>query len=335
MTWTQHPSVFISGNTPCLKVFKYLKADPTLPKYLVDGKVVIKNRKPMTVDEYIRGADGMSEYRRSLASSIKPNDKWYVKFLKWLHSKMESKEIPPETFENTKDLLEKNVISTDIINASVKLKELIKTTMENGQVALSKRLENEHKNIINEIVLLKNNLLHYLTEDDVVNLLKKADFGIRIDFWNDYPELIPNDVLEAKKKADALCIFDNWCVMHYDPQGKALTQIQTEEWRRDPILFGMIIGSDRLYYVKDWKTEKDDLTIDKLCKILNIDKIRETRDYSGVVDAESILMSMDEAMFINSSFSVDNTAAPEITETEVPPRGAENESGETGEHQNV
>ena len=32
----------------------------------------------------------------------------------------------------------------------------------------------------------------------------------------------------------------------------------------DPILFGMVEGSDKLYYVADWITEEDDLTLAKV-----------------------------------------------------------------------
>jgi len=191
--------------------------------------------------------------------------------------------------------------------------------MKNGQTALANRLMNEHQNLLYESVLVKNGLFHYITEEDVINLLKMADFGIRIDFWNDYAEIAPDDVIEAKQKADALRIFDNWCVMHYDPTGESLKQMKTEEWTRDPILFGMILGSDRLYYVKDWTTSKDDLTIQKVCDILNIKSIREARDYgvdspySGVIqrvegnDSESM---MDEVVEPN------NPDAPNEANTE-------------------
>lgn len=308
MVWTQHPSVFISDNTPCLKVFKYLKADPTLPKYLVDGKVVKGNRSMMSLDEYMNSADGMSSYRRSNDGYIGVPEKWYDRLLRWFHKKTEKKEIPPMTFEEAKALLGERTISPDIENAAVRLKELVAKTRGNGQIALSKRLETEYTNILNEIVLVKNGLFHYLTEDDTVKLLQKADYGIRIDFWNDYPDFVPDDVMEAKRKADALCVFDNWCIMHYDPEGKALKQIEVEEYRRDPILFGMIIGSDRLYYVKDWKTDKDDVTIDKVCRTLGIEKIRDAKDYGGngiignSIDEIVTSINLDSSMPYDSSY---------------------------------
>ena len=321
-TWTQHPSVIINGNTPCLKVFRYLKADRTLPKHLVNGKVVKSNGSMMSLDEYMESADGMSSYRRNNDGYVGAPEKWYVRLMRWFHAKIEKKEIPPMTFDEAKAVLGGRTISQDIEKAAVKLKELVAKTRENGQVALSKRLETEQKNILNEIVLVKNGLFHYLTEKDAVKLLQKADFGIRIDFWNDYPDFVPDEVLEAKKKADALCVFDNWCIMHYDPQGKALKQIEVEEYRRDPILFGMIVGSDRLYYVKDWKTDKDDLTIDKVCKTLGIEKIRDAKDYggngnigNGIDEIVSSINLMDSSMLYDSSYPSNPSDL-----LEIPPR---------------
>lgn len=313
MTWTQHPSVITGDNLkPCLRVFKYLKADPTLSKHLVNGKVVLNGSKPMTIEEYMNNADGMSLYRRNNDVYIPKREKWYARILRWFHAKINRKGIPPETFDEVKSLLGERIISSDIEVAAVKLKELIAKTRVNGQVALSKRLETEYQNVLNEIVLVKNGLFHYLDEDDVVKLLQKADFGIRIDFWNDYPDFIPDDVLEAKRNADSLCVFDNWCIMHYDPKGEALKQIKTEEWRRDPILFGMIVGSDRLYYVKDWETEKDHLTIDKVCKMLGIKNIREARDYGSGID--SIIMNMDT----ESNMIIYNATEPSEPEEVLP-----------------
>lgn len=297
VTWTSHPSICIEGNAPRLRVFKYLKTDRTLPKNLVDGKVVNSKNGMVTVEEYINSPDGMSGYRTSYGIVYDTSHKKqsvFSRFWKWLRTKFEKRELPPKTFADAKKMLEENVITNDIESVATKLKALVQKTYESRQVALAKRIENEHKNIINEIVLVKNGFFHYLTEDDVVKLLKTADFGIRIDFWNDYPEFVPDEVLEVKKKADALCVFDNWCVMHYDPKGEALKQIKEEEWRRDPILFGMIVGSDRLYFVKDWTTKTDDITIKKICDVLGMDKLREARNYGAKNDYSDYNCATDD-----------------------------------------
>jgi len=72
-----------------------------------------------------------------------------------------------------------------------------------------------------------------------------------------------------------LKIFDNYVVLHYDPQGKA-SEMSAEEKaqelvrRRDPILFGVFRGSRKLYFVGDWKDEQCDLTLQEI-----VDKLGE------------------------------------------------------------
>lgn len=294
--WSEHPSVVQDDGRLRLKVFSNFKPDPTLPKHLVNGKVVLRNGRTMTVEQFLSGADGMSFYRSNelSADNARKRDSLMDRITGWWRRLLSKTDAPPDTFGLAKGMIESNVIAGDIGDMAERLKGIVDRTLANGQVALAKRLEGEHRNILNEVVLVKNGLFHYLTEEDAIRLLKTSDRGIRIDFWNDYPEFVPDDVLLAKKKADALCVFDNWCVMHYDPKGSALRQMKAEEWRRDPILFGMVVGSDRLYFVRDWTTEKDDLTIGKVCEMLNISVLRDAKDYganSPYNDLDGVLMT--------------------------------------------
>ena len=56
-----------------------------------------------------------------------------------------------------------------------------------------------------------------------------------------------------KIEADRLEVFDNYVVLHYDPDKKASDMTESEKKvAKDPILFGVIFGSDRLYYIGDW-----------------------------------------------------------------------------------
>ena len=291
--WSDHPSVSIVNGEPRLRIFRNLKLDPTLPKHLVDGMVMTRHGG-MTVEEYLKSPDGMSRYRReeygmSDSGDAVTREKWTSRFIRWLSSLFKTREIPPETFRRAHDMLARNVISDDIEKAAAQLKSLVEKTRANGQGTLAARLEDEHRAIIAETVLKKNGFHSYLTEKDAIELLQKSRAGIRIDFWNDYPDIVPESVLETKRKADALRVFDNWCVMHYDPDGSALRQMKDEEWRRDPILFGLVVGSDRLYFVSDWTTGTDDLTVDKVCRMLGLPCLRVAGDYGGktygIVDA--------------------------------------------------
>lgn len=120
-----------------------------------------------------------------------------------------------------------------------------------------------------EAIMFSIDLTTYLTEEQVVEFVKKTEKGLRMDWIKNFTRHIPDDVLETKKKADEHHIFDNYCVLHYEPEGKGAELIKKEkERRKDPILFGLLKGSDKLYFVGDWIDEYCDLTLDKIVETI-------------------------------------------------------------------
>ena len=68
-------------------------------------------------------------------------------------------------------------------------------------------------------------------------------------------------------------VFDNYVILYYDPEGIVYKETAHEEAkRRDPIIFGVIAGSKKLYYVADWIDEYCDLTLDAFVDTLGIEK---------------------------------------------------------------
>ena len=68
-------------------------------------------------------------------------------------------------------------------------------------------------------------------------------------------------------------VFDNYVILYYDPEGTVYKETAYEEAkRRDPIIFGVIAGSKKLYYVADWVDEYCDLTLDAFVDALGIEK---------------------------------------------------------------
>ena len=81
-------------------------------------------------------------------------------------------------------------------------------------------------------------------------------------------------MVTEKHKCDDSMLFDNYVILHYDPDNKATTPKAREvelEKRKDPILFGVVKSTRNLYFVADWKDELCDLTIQDIVNKLGHD----------------------------------------------------------------
>jgi len=118
---------------------------------------------------------------------------------------------------------------------------------------------------------------HKISEAQLVDFIKKTKKGVALTWIKNFAHPIPDEVIERKLKADSLHVFDNYVVLHYDPEGKvyAPTEKEKEEERRrkaDPILFGVLEESHDLYYIADWVDKYCDLTLDKFLEVSGLDK---------------------------------------------------------------
>ena len=148
----------------------------------------------------------------------------------------------------------------------------MKQAQDMGQQALVDKLFNSMITAKYETVLYANGFLKKITEEQIVNFVKKAEKGVQLCYVSNFSRPIPSDVFNKKVEADKLMIFDNYCILYYDTEGKVyqMTEEQKkEEYRKktDPILFGMIAGSNNLYYIADWIDEKCDLTLDEFIRV--------------------------------------------------------------------
>lgn len=179
-----------------------------------------------------------------------------------------------ETFETIKGMFE--MPQYELME---KHKRLIDAAIERlttvGQTAKASDIEKHAFILSGEMTLAKDGrFAKYLTEEQIIKLMLKAEKGINIEFLRYYNELIPTDVIEKKLAADKMCVFDNYAVIHYDKTVENFTKtVSIEEERRDrilrhdPILVGLIQGSRKLYCIGDWETKDDDLTIEKVEEI--------------------------------------------------------------------
>lgn len=142
-----------------------------------------------------------------------------------------------------------------------------------GQVGLKEKLFAELITNKYESVLFANGMYKAVSADRIVELAQGSKKALSLDYIQNYGRVIPTDVIKKKIEADKLHVFDNYVILHYDPDGKSYVATERErkkevEKKKDPILFGVIMGSDKLYYIADWIDEYCDLTFDKLTEIL-------------------------------------------------------------------
>jgi hypothetical protein len=154
-------------------------------------------------------------------------------------------------------------------------KALINATKA-GQVALKERLLSGLDAHRSETQLFASDHKKYVTEEDVVKFVKQAKRGLRLDWIKNFTRIIPNEVIFTKVSLDELTVFDNYVVMHYDPNKNSWAETQEEaNRRRDPILFGVILGSRKLYFVGDWVDDLCDLTLEQIAAELGQQAIKE------------------------------------------------------------
>lgn len=143
-----------------------------------------------------------------------------------------------------------------------------------GQNALLEELAEKVVINVYEGALHANGLRRYITLDNLKELAEKSPRGLCIDLVGNFTRIIPADVVEKKEVADQMRIFDQYVILHFDPENKNTKDTKQEATakeearKKDPILFGLILDSDKLYYIADWEDEYCDLTWEKMMEIL-------------------------------------------------------------------
>jgi hypothetical protein len=192
-------------------------------------------------------------------------------FLTWLRSKFKPKPKYEMTIFEFFSTMKNSVSELIVVQGyALKYDAAIKKARDWGQVALAERMEQELHVARAEAQLLAVNSSNFLTEETVVKFAKKSPKGIRLDWIKNFARIIPDEIIEKKKMLDDRYIFDNYVIMHYDPEGKAtqMTNAEIQAAKKDPILFGVVRNSRKLYYVGDWVDEHCNLTIAQMAEVL-------------------------------------------------------------------
>ena len=163
-------------------------------------------------------------------------------------------------------------------------------TEKSGQAALKEKLFEQLVLNKYESYLFSKGYYKSLTEETLVKLAENCDKSLKLTYLANYIRHIPLSVINKKMEIDGLEVFDNYAILSYGDTNE-IEQLTNEEKKKyadrakDPILFGLISGSKRLYYITDWVEKDDDLTLDKVIEILGKD----------VIEADYLSEKIDEA----------------------------------------
>lgn len=142
-----------------------------------------------------------------------------------------------------------------------------------GQTALKERLLGGLIMNKYESALYAVGKYYVVEEAQVVEFARRCAKGLSLTYLKNYLRPLPPEVVATVGEMNAMEIFDNYVILHYDPERKSFEEtFKEKERRRDPILFGVIKGSKRLYYVTDWIDEYCDLTLEKFAEVLQKSK---------------------------------------------------------------
>lgn len=149
-----------------------------------------------------------------------------------------------------------------------------------GQIALLEDLIRGMVTNKYESVLFAEGYYYAVNETQIVEFVKKCEKGIKLDYIKNFTRPIPQNIVDKIQHINNLEVFDNYVVLYYDPEGKIYKETAKEEAKRkDPIIFGVIAGSEKLYYIADWTDEYCDLTLEKFIDIIGIEKETLNIDY--------------------------------------------------------
>lgn len=136
-----------------------------------------------------------------------------------------------------------------------------------GQTALFEKLGDLVSVVRGEAILIAMGLNKYVTEKQICDFYEMVseDKNLKLTWIKNFNRIIPEEIYEIKKDVDERKIFDNYVILHYDPEnnGEELSKEELEK-KKDPILFGVIKNSKKLYYIADWKDDYCELTLEEM-----------------------------------------------------------------------
>lgn len=253
-----------------LRIFDIFEIDYQLPKY----------NKTRSDESAQIGEAGLIQILPQDDIAIKYNSKkkrklWNIFKHKEHSANKEIKEIKKITVFEFFSHIKNNLSEIENIkDRSESLELLINKANQFGQIALKEKILKNLNIIKAETQLYAINYIKYLTEENIIKFANECEKGLELTWIKNFTNIIPNDFLIIKNKCDELEIFDNYVILHYDPEKKSIKETEEDiRKRKDPIIFGVIANSRKLYYLYDWVDEYCDLTLEQIVDKIGQDSI--------------------------------------------------------------
>ena len=166
--------------------------------------------------------------------------------------------------------------SVKLNNRLEKVKRAVAKAKENWQNLLSEKFLATIGIEVRESAIFAKGITKFV-ERDTVNKYKNKIRGGHISdtMLKSYTRVIPEDVLAKKKTVED--VFDDFVIYHYwnESAQKDVKHMSPDEKAkmRDPILFGIIKETNKLYFIADWEDEFCDLTFDELVDVVGKQEI--------------------------------------------------------------
>lgn len=159
-----------------------------------------------------------------------------------------------------------------------KIEKAFDEAAANGQDVLAGKFLKECVIEMREAAIAAKGFRYYIEQDDIQKHKRNIRGGHISDTrLEDFTRIIPKDVLAKKKKSEGL--FDSYIIYHYwnekaekNVHEKQKMTSEEKAKMRDPVLFGRINETNRLYFVADWEDEFCDLTFDEMVEVLGKDE---------------------------------------------------------------
>lgn len=191
---------------------------------------------------------------------------------------------PIKYFRNVKMSLH-SIDVDDFTNKLNSVNAIYENAKATNQVALYEKMEREQERIKREIVMSKGGYNKYIDEADVVKFSKFSKRRIKLDWIKNFVRLIPEPIQDMVKDLEKIQVFDNYVILHYDPEDTGTEDTQKEiERKKDPIIFGVCECSRRLYYIADWIDEYCNLTMDEVLSTIQVDGNARVLDVEHIIN---------------------------------------------------